>query len=104
MIADKPVGLIARNGPIPLEGVEISGEVFGGCARVRVAQRYCNRESHPVEAIYTFPMPSDAVLVGFAMTCAGRRIDGERQYFRAAISLCTLGTCLAVDAGHGSTR
>ncbi len=98
MIADKPVGLIARNGPIPLEGVAISGEVFGGCARVRVAQRYCNRESHPVEAIYTFPMPSDSVLVGFAMTFAGRRIDGvvreREEAFRQYDE--------AISAGHGA--
>jgi Ca-activated chloride channel family protein len=62
--------------PIPLRGVEVKGEVLGGHAQVTVSQRYQNAEAKPVEAVYTFPLPSDATLTGFAMTCAGRRLDG----------------------------
>jgi Ca-activated chloride channel family protein len=62
--------------PIPLRGVEVTGEVLGGHAQVTVRQRYQNAEAKPVEAVYTFPLPSDATLTGFSMTCAGRRLDG----------------------------
>jgi len=61
---------------LPLEGVEVTGEVLGGHARVHVVQKYRNTEKRAVEAIYTFPLPGDATLVSFAMTCAGRRLEG----------------------------
>ena len=82
---------------VPLEGVEIEGELIGGHARVRVLQRYRNREAKPIEAIYTFPLPSDAALVGFAMRCGERRIEGvvrEREEAFAEYDA-------AVNAGHG---
>ncbi|WP_437649325.1 VIT domain-containing protein [Sorangium sp. So ce362] len=63
--------------PVPLLGVSLSGEVFGGVARLVVRQRYRNEERRPIEAIYTFPLPSEASIAGFAMECAGRRLEGE---------------------------
>jgi Ca-activated chloride channel family protein len=62
--------------PVPLEGVAVEGEVYAAHARLVVRQRYRNVEARPIEAIYTFPLPSDAVLVGFAMECEGRRVEG----------------------------
>jgi Ca-activated chloride channel family protein len=84
--------------PIPLRGVEVTGEVLGGHAQVTVRQRYQNAEAKPVEAVYTFPLPSDATLTGFAMTCAGRRLDGvvkeREEAFRDYDN--------ALFAGHGA--
>lgn len=83
---------------IPLIGVEITGEVLADRAHITVRQRYRNDEPKPVEAIYTFPLPSEAALVGFAMTCAGRRLEAvvkERdEAFRAYDD--------ALTAGHGA--
>jgi Ca-activated chloride channel homolog len=83
---------------IPLEGVEVTGEILGGHARVKVRQRYRNVEASPVEAIYTFPLPSDATLTAFSMTCAGRRLEAvvkeREQAFRDYDE--------AVSAGHGA--
>lgn len=62
---------------VPLRGVKVEASVLGAHARVLVKQHYCNEEANPVEAIYTFPLPSDATLTGFAMTCKGRRLDGQ---------------------------
>jgi Ca-activated chloride channel family protein len=62
--------------PIPLHGVTIAGEVYGGYAQIRVIQRYQNTEPQPVEAVYTFPLPADATLMGFSMECHGRRLVG----------------------------
>jgi Ca-activated chloride channel family protein len=92
-------GLMTKSGgAIPLRGVEVTGEVVGGWARVVVRQRYQNAEAKPVEAVYTFPLPADATLAGFAMSCNGRRIEGEvrerEEAFRAYDD--------AIVAGHGA--
>jgi Ca-activated chloride channel family protein len=92
-------GLYTREGAqVPLQGVEVTGELLGGHARVRVRQRYRNGESRPVEAVYTFPLPSDGTLSAFSMTCAGRRVEGvvkeREEAFRAYDD--------AVTAGHGA--
>ncbi|HKA90003.1 MAG TPA: VIT domain-containing protein, partial [Haliangiales bacterium] len=83
---------------IPLRGVEVVGDVFGGHAHIRVRQRYQNAEKKPVEAVYTFPLPSDGTLVGFTMTCDGRTIEGvvkeREEAFRAYDD--------AVLEGHGA--
>jgi Ca-activated chloride channel family protein len=63
--------------PVPLVGVALSGEVYGAQARVVIRQKYRNAEAQPIEAVYTFPVPSDGVLAGFAMECEGRRLEGE---------------------------
>src|SRR5258706_1752132 len=92
-------GLFTVEGtPIPLRGVEVEGEILGAHARVKVRQRYVCVEGKPIEAIYTFPLPSSATLVGFAMTCGGRRLEGvvkeREQAFRDYDD--------AVTSGHGA--
>ncbi|NTX09696.1 VWA domain-containing protein [Myxococcus sp. CA056] len=92
-------GLFTREGAqVPLQGVEVTGELLGGHARVRVRQRYRNDEPRPIEAVYTFPLPSDGTLSAFSMTCAGRRVEGivkeREEAFRAYDD--------AVTAGHGA--
>ncbi|HLM72703.1 MAG TPA: VIT domain-containing protein, partial [Polyangiaceae bacterium] len=84
--------------PVPLMGVAISGEVFGAQARILVRQRYRNREARPIEAIYTFPLPSDAVLVDFAMECEGRRLEGEVKEREEAFQAYDD----AISSGHGA--
>jgi Ca-activated chloride channel family protein len=92
-------GLYTQDGAqVPLQGVEVTGELLGGHSRVRVRQRYRNAESKPVEAIYVFPLPSDSTLTAFSMECAGRRVHGvlkrREEAFRAYDD--------AVTAGHGA--
>lgn len=84
--------------PVPLMGVSISGEVFGAQARIFVRQRYRNKEARPIEAIYTFPLPSDAVLVGFAMECGQRRLEGEVKEREEAFQAYDE----AISRGHGA--
>jgi Ca-activated chloride channel family protein len=99
MRIESGAGLIAVRGePIPLEKVEIEGEVSGAYARVRLNQRYRNAESRPIEAIYTFPLPADATLVAFTLVSAGRRIESvvreREQAFREYDE--------AINSGHGA--
>jgi len=60
-----------------LIGVDVRAEIMGGYARATVRQRYRNDESRPIEAIYTFPLPSKGSVTGFAMTSSGRQLAGE---------------------------
>src|SRR5262245_60770419 len=87
-----------RGAPVPLLGVSLTGEVFGAQARLTVRQRYRNDETRPIEAIYTFPLPSDSVLCGFAMECAGRRLTGEVKEREEAFQTYDD----AISAGHGA--
>ncbi|HYO72639.1 MAG TPA: VIT domain-containing protein [Archangium sp.] len=92
-------GLYTQSGAqVPLQGVDVTGELLGGHARVRVRQRYRNTESKPVEAVYVFPLPSDATLTAFSLECAGRRVQGvlkeREEAFRTYDD--------AVTAGHGA--
>lgn len=92
-------GLYTREGAqVPLQGVEVTGELLGGHARVLVRQRYRNTERRPVEAIYVFPLPSDGTLTGFSMECNGRKVKGvvkeREEAFRTYDD--------AITDGHGA--
>ncbi|HEY0094367.1 MAG TPA: VIT domain-containing protein, partial [Archangium sp.] len=92
-------GLYTQSGAqVPLQGVDVTGELLGGHARVRVRQRYRNTESKPIEAVYVFPLPSDATLTAFSMECAGRRVQGVLKEREAAFRTYDD----AVTAGHGA--
>ena len=84
--------------PVPLLGVALGGEVFGAHARLVLRQRYKNREEKPIEAVYTFPIPGDATLTGFAMECEGRRIEAEVKEREEAFQVYDE----AISKGHGA--
>src|SRR5439155_21013313 len=77
MLSDVKTGLFGDAGAVPLLGVDVHAEVVAGHARAVVRQKYKNDEKRPIEAVYTFPLPTRAVLTGFAMSVAGRRLEGE---------------------------
>jgi Ca-activated chloride channel family protein len=91
-------GLFVEGKAVPLLGVEVRAEVVAGHARAVVRQRYRNDEKRPIEAIYTFPLPTRAVLTGFAMNVQGKRLEGEVQEREEAFRRYDE----AVTAGHGS--
>lgn len=92
-------GLCSKQGDaIPLKGVEVEGEVLGAHARVRVRQRYCNEGRKALEAVYTLPLPADATLTAFSMTCDGRQLDGVVKEREAAFRAYDD----ALVAGHGA--
>lgn len=83
---------------IPLQAVRFDGSLVGGKARIAVHQRYQNTESIPLEAVYIFPLPSDATLYTFSMKSGGRTLTGvvqeREQAFRTYDN--------ALVAGHGA--
>jgi len=62
--------------PIPLQGVHLSGSIDLGLLELTVEQRYTNVESESIEAVYTFPLPLDAVLLSFEIEIGERRLAG----------------------------
>jgi len=91
-------GLLAGGHPVPLVGVEVDAEVVAGHARMRLRQRYRSDETKPIEAVYTFPLPARAAIVGFSLEVAGRRLAGEVQDRDEAFRVYDD----ALTAGHGA--
>ena len=71
-------GLFTRSDvPVPLAGVSVDAEIVSLCVRVTVTQRYVNRESHPIEAVYVFPLDEGAAVCGFEALVDGTLVVGE---------------------------
>jgi Ca-activated chloride channel family protein len=62
---------------VPLSGVSIEAVISSFCARVAVTQRYVNREPHPIEAVYVFPLDEGAAVCGFEAVIDGTLVVGE---------------------------
>lgn len=61
----------------PLEGTKVDAEIDGFGARVTVVQTFTNPSKTPIEAVYTFPLPSDAAVDRMRMQVGTRIIEGE---------------------------
>ncbi len=97
-IAKKRTEKKASNGQpsIPLKRIEYRSVVNGAFAQVRVVQIYCNDAAKSVEAIYVFPLPDEATVIGCKMKIGERTITAqikERQEARQEYDE-------AVSAGH----
>lgn len=84
--------------PVPLVGVTLRGRLHGGRAAMVLRQRFRNEEQRPIEAIYVFPLPSEAAVTGFSMTCAGRELRGQVR--RREDAFRTYDEAIAT--GHGA--
>lgn len=66
--------------PLPqkqiLEKVTVEVLIEGLLAATTVTQTYRNPETQDIEAVYTFPLPPRAVLVGLHVTIGNRRLKG----------------------------
>ncbi|HNQ35890.1 MAG TPA: VIT domain-containing protein, partial [bacterium] len=63
--------------PIPLVGVKATGTITGRTARIRVCQRFVNREKKAIEAVYKFPLPEAAAVCGFTIRVGEKTIVGS---------------------------
>jgi Ca-activated chloride channel family protein len=92
-------GLVDAAGhEIPLRNVEMIGEVLGGSLCMRLRQHYENTESRAIEALYTFPVPSEATITGFAMTSGERSLQATVEEREEAFARYTR----AIEAGDGA--
>ncbi len=95
---ENPNGLLSTESePIPLMGVMVKGDILGRGARVKVQQRFKNRENKAVEAVYKFPLPENSALCGFKASVDGRLIEGSIEEREKAFELYDK----ALSEGHG---
>jgi Ca-activated chloride channel family protein len=64
-------------GECPLTHTDVSADVSGFVARVTVTQQFHNPSNEPIEAVYTFPLPSDAAVDDMDMRIGNRVVKGE---------------------------
>ena len=67
-----------------LEGVSAQGRVRGLLFELDVEQRYRNPGDTNIEAIYTFPLPVEAVLLDLDITLNGRKLVAKVVEKKAA--------------------
>jgi Ca-activated chloride channel family protein len=64
--------------PAPiLAGVAVTGRLDGLLFEQVLRQTYRNTAEQVIEVVYTFPLPADAVLLGFAAELNGQRREGQ---------------------------
>ena len=92
-------GLItSEREPIPLTGVAIDADISNLSARVMVTQRFVNRETKPIEAVYLFPLDEGAAVCGFEALVDGTLVIGEVKEREDAFRLYDE----AMESGHGA--
>ncbi len=62
---------------IALKGVKAQARLQDLLAEVSVEQSYLNDQKTNIEAVYTFPLPLGAVLLGFEVEIAGKKLSGQ---------------------------
>ncbi|MFC1657411.1 VIT domain-containing protein, partial [Candidatus Moduliflexota bacterium] len=76
--SEEQAGLLTPDGTsIPLLGVSIKGRLQGRAFELKVAQRYRNTGTDPLEAVYLFPLPEDATVCGLTVRTGDRVLTGE---------------------------
>ena len=88
----------AQTAAVPLLGVDVHATIAGASSEVTLRQRFKNQESTPIEAVYVFPLPTDAAVSGFAAEIAGRRIEGRIEEREKAFEIYDD----AMADGHGT--
>lgn len=61
----------------PLERTSVHANVSGFASEVKVVQRFANPSRETIEAVYTFPLPSDAAVNRMRIKVGSRIIDGQ---------------------------
>ena len=83
----KAFGLASREAGAPapvLCGVRANGRLDGVLFDLTLRQTYRNTSDSVLEVVYTFPLPTQAVLLGFASELNGERKIGTVVAKRAA--------------------
>ncbi len=91
-------GRQAKPREVPLEGVRIDARLAGLATEVTVAQRYRNRETVPVEAVYVFPLEEGAAVCGFAARIGDQIVRGRVEERERAFEIYDD----AMSGGHGA--
>jgi len=63
-----------KQAPVPLQSVNVVASVVHAVAQVELTQVFVNKEDHPIEAIYNFPMDAHSGSTHFWAEIDGRTI------------------------------
>jgi Ca-activated chloride channel homolog len=69
---------------LPLESTALGAEAGGGIARAVLRQTFRNKETVPLEVVYTFPLPAEGAVAGYEVRIDGRRVIGRIERREAA--------------------
>ena len=61
----------------PLKHTDVTADIIGYVARVKVKQSFSNPTDRKIEAIYVFPLPHEAAVDEMTMVVGDRRIVGQ---------------------------
>lgn len=61
---------------VVLTGVNVDARLTDLMSEVSITQNYVNQEDTNIEAVYTFPLPTDAVLLAMEVMLGTRRLQG----------------------------
>jgi Ca-activated chloride channel family protein len=64
-------------GELPLRHTDVHANVRGHIAEVAVTQTFVNSREHPIEVVYTFPLPENAAVHDLRMKIGKRVIESE---------------------------
>ena len=70
-------GAKSERASVPLTGVSVRAEILRSLNRVRICQRYENRETKPIEAVYVFPLEEGGAVCSFSVKIDEKRIEGH---------------------------
>src|SRR6185295_5140045 len=91
-------GLLVKDQPVPLLGVTAHVEMKDFASRVVLTQRYRNAESHPIEAVYVFPLEEGAAVSAFEAVIGETHVVGTVEEREKAFERYDD----ALAAGHGA--
>ena len=79
LIADQPTAILRSDSgdAVPLRGVSARGRLEGLLFELTVEQRYENNTDRNLEAVFTFPLPLRAVLLGFDLEIGERKLSAQ---------------------------
>jgi Ca-activated chloride channel family protein len=83
---------------IPLRAVVARGKLTGLLFELAVEQTYHNASNEPIEAVFTFPLPLRAQLLGFDLEIGGRKLTAVA----AARQEASARYEQAIDEGHSA--
>ena len=63
--------------PVPLRNVRLDIKVVDFVSQVTVTQEYVNRESNPIEVLYSYPIEESAAIIAFEANIDGHEIEAE---------------------------
>ena len=69
-------GLWAGMKSVPLKGISVSGSISAAMSEITLEQTYANEESVAIEAVYSFPIPMNAVLLDVTIQIDDRQLTG----------------------------